>query len=163
MKEKSTKQSLRSLRVGNTITVLVIITPYLFYSYEIFPVGNVWENYFFTYTSGFYESVSIAFWVIMGKLIPLLLMIAWFISCKHWWYRIILIPISMYAYQFVSAILEEKRFMDENDLGLIVPIVLATVALTYLSRMKLQDLIQSAEMKKFEKNIPKPSDYFFKD
>ena len=161
MKQKSTEDSSKSLAWGNIVTILIVTTPYLFYSYEIFPVSDVWENFLFTYKSGFYASVLAAFWVILGKFVPLILMILWFISCKHWWYRVILVPLSMYLFQFIGAVVEDNQYMDEIELAFIVPVVIITLALTYLTRIKLQDKIQ--DMDELEKAINKPSDYFFKD
>lgn len=162
MKKVSTKGILNySLLAGSSITVAIAATPYLFYSYEIFPVTEVWENFLFTYKSGYYQSVNTAFWVILGKAIPLALMIAWFISCKHWWYRIILVPLSMYTFQLFSAVNDDIIYIDQYEMYLIIPVVIATLSLSYLTRMKLQDKIQN--MDKLEKEVKKPSDYFFRD
>jgi hypothetical protein len=43
----------------------------------------------------------------------------------------------------------------------IIPVVIVTLSLSYLTRFKLQDKIQ--EIEALEKGIKKPSDYFFKD
>lgn len=161
MKKVLTKERSKSLLRASALAITVAAMPYLFYSYEIFPVTSVWENFLFTYNSGFYESVNTAFWVILGKAIPLVLMLLWFISCRHWWYRVILVPISMYAFQLFSAIKEDIIYIDKYEMYLIVPVVIATLALSYLTRIKLQDKIQDIEA--LEKGIKKPSDYFFKD
>ncbi|MDP5077668.1 MAG: hypothetical protein NWQ19_06225 [Nonlabens sp.] len=161
MKKVSRKVESAALLGGNILTVAIATTPYIFYSYEIFPDFPVWENFLFTYNSGFYESVSTAFWVILGKLVPFALMLFWFVSCKHWWYRVILVPLSMYGFQLFSAINEDLKYIDKYEMYFIVPVVIGSLALSYLSRIKLQDKIQ--EMDELEKEVKKPSDYFFSD
>jgi hypothetical protein len=127
-----------------------------------FSQSLVSEKFFlFTYNSGFCESVKSAFWVILGKAIPLVLMILWFISCRHCRYRVILVPIVIYAFQLFSAIKEDIIYVDTYEMCVIIPVVIVTLSLSYLTRFKLQDKIQ--EIEALEKGIKKPSDYFFKD
>jgi hypothetical protein len=67
----------------------------------------------------------------------------------------------MYGFQLFSAINEDLKYIDKYEMYLIVPVVIGSLALSYLSRIKLQDKIQ--EMDELEKAVKKPSDYFFKD
>src|SRR5690606_2435185 len=92
-----TKGSSGYLLLGSIIALSIAFSPYLFYLYEIFPDGPVWENSFFTYESKTYRSVLAAAWTYLGKITPLFLLLIWFLTCKHWWYHAILIPISMYV------------------------------------------------------------------
>ncbi|MDP5100630.1 MAG: hypothetical protein NWQ09_04825, partial [Nonlabens sp.] len=132
MKKVSKNLQSESLHAGNIITVAIACTPYIFYSYEIFPVTSVWENFLFTYKSGFYESVNTAFWVILGKFIPFALMIIWFISCKHWWYRVILVPLTMYGFQLLTSLNDDVSYIDKYEMYLVVPVVIGSLALSYL-------------------------------
>lgn len=161
MKKVSRNVKSGFLHGASIVAVIVAITPYLFYSYEIFPVTGVWKNFLFTYESGFYESVNTAFWVILGKAIPFLLMLLWFISCKHWWYRVILVPMSMYGFQLYSVLKDEHEYIDKYEMYFIVPVVIATLSLSYLTRMRLQNSIQDLE--ELENDVEKPSDYFFNE
>ena len=95
----STKQPSGFLLTGSIIAILIAFSPYIFYLYEIFPDGPVWENSFFTYKSLYYENVLTAAWTYLGKITPLLLLLIWFFTCKHWWYHVILVPIAMYSFQ----------------------------------------------------------------
>ena len=95
------------LLTGSIIAFCIAFSPYIFYLYEIFPSGSVWENSFFTYESKYYENVMTAMWTYFGKITPLFLLLIWFFTCKHWWYHSILIPISMYAYQILSTVYDD--------------------------------------------------------
>ncbi len=89
------------LLTGSIIGFTIAFSPYIFYMYEIFPDGPVWENSFFIYESKYYLNVTTAMWTYFGKIMPLILLLIWFFTSKHWWYHSILIPISMYSYQLI--------------------------------------------------------------
>src|SRR5680860_117651 len=97
------KQPSGFLWLGSLIAFLIAFSPYLFYLYEIFPDGPVWENSFFIYESKYYENVLTAAWTYLGKITPLMLLFIWFFTCKHWWYHAILIPIAMYTFHLLVA------------------------------------------------------------
>src|SRR5690606_14594748 len=111
MKEKLTKKisgyqktDKKSLVIGSIVATFIAATPYLFYLYESVPNTKVWNTFLFSYESRGYESVFVLAWTLTGKLIPLILLCIWFFTCKHWWYHVLLIPISMYTYQTISVI-----------------------------------------------------------
>ena len=60
------------LLLGSLIALSIAFSPYLFYLYEIFPSGPVWETSFFTYESKYYENVLTAAWTYLGKITPLI-------------------------------------------------------------------------------------------
>ncbi len=70
-----TKQPSGFLLTGSIIAFLIAFSPYIFYLYEIFPDGPVWENSFFTYESKYYLNVTTAMWTYFGKIMPLFLTI----------------------------------------------------------------------------------------
>jgi len=93
------KESKTNLVIGSIVALLIAITPYLFYLYRSLPNERVWDTSFFKFESIYYEDISYFFWIFMSKAIPLLVLILWFFTCKHWWYHVIIIPISMYCFQ----------------------------------------------------------------
>lgn len=125
--------------IGSVVALLIAITPYLFYSYEYFPNGPIFKTWLFTYESKYQESVSLAMWIYLGKLIPLSLLVLWFFTCKHWWYHIILIPMAMYVFQLVSLFVEDTAYFDEVEIYWMIPIMLTIVPFVYLIRLKLFD------------------------
>ena len=139
------------LLTGSIIAFLIAFSPYLFYLYEIFPDGPVWENSFFIYESKYYMSVLTAAWVYLGKITPLFLLLIWFFTCKHWWYHAILIPTAMYAFQLVVAFyedvyLEGAQFMDIDGLIYLAPFFLIILVIVYLVRIKIFDRVYGIDL-----------------
>jgi hypothetical protein len=123
---------------------LVASTPFLFYSYEFVPDEVVWDNFLFKYTSYYFESAKMGIWMILGKVVPLLLLIIWFFTCKHWWYHAIIVPIAMYAYQLAGAIAEDSRHFDEFKLIYLVPLMAIIIPSIYLIRAQMMDKLNDA-------------------
>ncbi len=139
------------LLTGSIIAFAIAFSPYIFYLYEIFPSGPVWENSFFTYESKYYENVMTAMWTYFGKLTPLFLLLIWFFTCKHWWYHSILIPISMYAYQILSTVyddvyLEKPVNFDTDGLIYLAPFFLIILVIVYLVRIQIFDRIYGIDL-----------------
>jgi len=167
--QKLTKESLKDLRwnkenkqifsktilLGSIIAITVAITPFLFYSYNYITEAKVWDTWFFTYNSGYYESARMAFWMILSKFIPLLLLFIWFFTCRHWWYHAILVPIAMFAYQLVNVLNDDNAFFDTFDLIYLVPIMALIIPSIYLIRAKMFNKINNAgkSMKELEEEF----------
>jgi len=136
--------------VGSIIAFAIAFSPYIFYLYEIFPSGRVWENSFFTYESNYYENVTTAMWTYFGKITPLFLLLIWFFTCKHWWYHAILIPISMYVYQLILAFYQdiylEVDAMDIDGLIYLAPFFLGILVVVYLVRIQIFDRIYGIDL-----------------
>lgn len=160
-KQLSTKQPSEFLLLGSLIAISIAFSPYLFYLYEIFPDGPIWENYFFTYESKYYQNVTTAMWTYLGKVTPLFLLLIWFFTCKHWWYHIILIPISMYSYQLLIAVysdvyVDTSRYMDTNQLIYLAPFFIIILSLVYLIRIKIFDRIFGIDLTEIERENISP-------
>ncbi len=151
MTKYRSKQSIHGrsvfLLTGSLIGFTIAFSPYIFYLYEIFPNGSVWENSFFIYESKYYESVLTAAWTYLGKITPLFLLLIWFFTCKHWWYHSILIPISMYSYQLITAVyqdlyLEEiSLIIDSDQLIYLAPFFIGVLFVLYFIRTKIFDRV----------------------
>tara|TARA_R110000868_G_scaffold4211_13_gene26630 strand:+ start:34924 stop:35463 length:540 start_codon:yes stop_codon:yes gene_type:complete len=135
----TTKRKSKSILIGSIVAVLIGITPYLFYIYNYFPDQPIFETWFFTYESKFNLSIYVTMWLLMGKLIPFILLILWFFTCKHWWYHIILIPIAMYAFQIFSALAQDTNIIDEAEIYWLLPIMMFVTPFVYFIRVKLFD------------------------
>ena len=160
-KQLSTKQKSGFLLLGSLIAISIAFSPYIFYLYEIFPDGPVWENSFFTYESKYFQSVNVAVWTYMGKLTPLFLLLIWFFTCKHWWYHVILVPITMYAYQFLVAFyddfyLDSSKYMDTNQLLYLAPFFIIILSIVYLIRIKIFDRIYGIDLSEIERENISP-------
>ncbi|MFN4763528.1 hypothetical protein ACKGJN_10425 [Gillisia sp. Q332] len=140
----------RFLLTGSIIAFLIAFSPYIFYLYEIFPDGPVWENSFFTYESKYYENVLTAAWTYLGKITPLFLLLIWFFTCKHWWYHAILIPTIMYGFQLFSAFYQDAYLnviiMDTDGLLYLAPFFILIMFIIYFVRIKIFDRIYDIDL-----------------
>jgi len=139
------------LLLGSVIAFLIAFSPYIFYLYEIFPDGPVWENSFFTYESKYYLNVLTAAWTYLGKITPLMLLFIWFFTCKHWWYHVILIPIAMYTFQLAVAFYQDvymdaSRFMDIDGLIYLAPFFMIILVIVYLVRIQIFDRVYGIDL-----------------
>lgn len=144
----------RILSVGSLMALLIAISPYLFYLYESFPNNTVWQTSFFEFRTEYYPSLYVAAWTIINKLVPLMLLTIWFFTCKHWWYHVILIPISMYILQLLSSLNAEAQYVDEFEIYYIIPVMMIVVPIVYIIRIKLVDkYVHGIDMEKIDQEL----------
>lgn len=119
---------------------LILISPFVFKSHEYFPdtEGPVPFLWFEIGSNGFNE-VSTYVWFLLGKIIPLYLLTFWFLTCKHWWYHIILIPICMYAFQIFEVMYSLDKAIDTKNVLWILPVCMIVIPFVYFIRLKLFD------------------------
>ncbi len=89
----------------------------------------------------------------MTKFIPLFLLIIWFLTCKHWWYHVILIPTGMFLFQLISVLNDDLRITDETELIYVLPIMLATIPLIYLIRARIIARINPTNLDELEADL----------
>lgn len=130
---------------GTIIATFIAICPYFFYLYESVPKTKVWNTFLFTYNSGFYENANTAMWIVTGKIVPLLLILVWFFTCRHWWYHALLVPIAMYIYQIIALFNDDNQFIDEFHLIYLLPIMAFVIPSIYLIRAKMFNKINDAD------------------
>lgn len=83
-----------------------------------------------------------------SKFVPLFLFFIWFITCKHWWVHVLIIPISIYLFQLISVVNDTVLYVDEIEFIYTVPIATIIMALLYFLRSKLSIYIQAVDLKK---------------
>ncbi|WP_201799538.1 hypothetical protein [Zobellia amurskyensis] len=105
------------------------------------PFDNIdsWSFLGIEFTDNGYGKISMAFYFYLSKIIPLTLLIVWFTTCKHWWYHVILIPISMYAFQLYSVFSEDVDSIDENEILYLLAVCMVVIPIVYFIRVKLVD------------------------
>ncbi|WP_386113746.1 hypothetical protein [Winogradskyella rapida] len=131
--------------MGSIVATLVAATPFLFYIYEYVPDTKTWDTYIGTYHSNYYKSANVGIWVLMMKFVPLLLSLLWFLTCRHWWYHALLIPIVMFSFQTISAFNDEVLFMDELHIVWLLPFMAIVFPSIYLIRAKMFNKINNAD------------------
>ena len=131
----------KKLIIEGIFALIIAISPILFYSYKYLPVNsdNTWSFLGITFSNNGYDDVTVAFYFYLSKLIPLALLIIWFTTAKNWWYHIILIPISMYAFQLYSVFSEDASKIDENEILYLVAVCMVIIPIVYFIRVKLVD------------------------
>lgn len=153
-KELTKKDKARSIIVGSIVAFIIAITPYLFYMYESFLILKNLRQSSEHFKRMPFLRLRTYMWLILSKFVPLLLLILWFLTCKHWWYHAILIPAAMYLFQLITAMNQDALFADESEIYWIIPIMAIIIPIVYLIRVKLFDkVIYGIDLKQIEKEI----------
>lgn len=144
---KNTRKN--ALLVGSIITLLILSTPYLLYFHNSIPyeAENV-EFWIFTIKGGLYSSAQIYVFFLFSKLVPLLLLIIWFLTNKHWWVHAILVPISVYLFQLISVVNDSEDFIDTVEFIYTVPLIVLIALILYFVRSKMAIYIIAVDLKK---------------
>ena len=135
----------KSFILGSIVATLIAATPYLFYLYESVPDKQVWNTFLFTYESKHYGSVFVLAWTLANKVIPLLLLLIWFFTCRHWWYHVLLVPIAMFTFQIFTIFNDDQSYIDSNQILFLIPIMAVIVPSIYLIRAKMFNKINDAD------------------
>ncbi|MBL4724652.1 MAG: hypothetical protein JKY73_04580 [Lutibacter sp.] len=145
MKHKKRK----SLLIGSLIIILIISTPYFLYLYQsISPEIENLETFFGVIKSGYYSNVQVYFYNFFSKFVPLLLLLIWFVTNKHWWVHSLIIPITVYLFQLISVINDSEDYMDEVEFIYTVPFAVVIIVILYFIRSKMAIYILAVDLKK---------------
>lgn len=147
-----------SLYISSIITLLIVITPYLLYFHQNISEDLLsYETFLGTIRGGYYQLVQTYVYMFFSKFVPLLLLLIWFITCKHWWVHAILIPLSVYLFQLISIINDGNEFVDEVTFIYTVPITTIVIVILYFIRNKMSVYIQAVDLKKeMDENMRNP-------
>ena len=142
MVNKTNKKKAKKKIFSESLVVFFIaIAPFLYKVYEYLPYdsnGNL--NIFgLTVTNNGFPDTSYYIWFLTGKIIPLYLLIFWFLTSRDWWYHIIIIPIAMYAFQFFEVLFDSDDNVDTENIWWLIPICMITIPFVYFIRIKLYD------------------------
>ncbi|MFW2377063.1 hypothetical protein [Cellulophaga baltica] len=132
----------KKLIIEGLFALIISLSVLFFYSYKYIPRGDELEEWSFlglTFTKNGFNQIYLAVYFYLGKIVPLYLLVIWFITCKHWWYHAILIPIAMYAFQLFSSIYGTSLKVDENELLYLMGICMVVIPIVYFIRVKLFD------------------------
>ncbi|WP_026755408.1 hypothetical protein [Sediminibacter sp. Hel_I_10] len=141
--------------IGGIIGIFIAASPYLFYLYESVPDQQVWNTFLFTYNSKGWGSANLSMWILTGKIIPLIFLVIWFFTNRHWWYHALLVPITMYTYQIVVLFNDDNKYIDEFQLIYILPVMAVIIPSIYLIRAQIFNKINNAgkSMKELEEEF----------
>ena len=150
---------------GSIVATIIAATPLIFNLYQSVPDTKVWDTFLFTYESGWYNSAAVSAWTLMGKLVPLMLLIIWFFTNKHWWYHSLIVPIAMYIYQIIEIINSDIEAVDNDLIIYLLPVMAIVIPSIYLIRAKMFNKINDAgkTMEELEEEFKiKPKGFFAK-
>ena len=86
-----------------------------------------------------FQDTQTFLWFLTSKIVPLYLLIFWFLTSRDWWYHIIIIPIAMYAFQLFEVFYDSDDIVDTDNIWWLIPICLITIPFVYFIRIKLYD------------------------
>ncbi len=140
-KTEKGKKAKKRIILETAVAILIALAPFIFKLYELFPdePGATVSFLGFEIDDNGWTDVQWRMWFLAHKLIPLYLMIIWFLSCKHWWYHIILIPMIMFVFQIFEDIFDQDKVVDTDNLLWLLPICIVLIPFVYFIRLKLYD------------------------
>lgn len=141
MNSSERKQAKRKLFHDSLIVFLVIASPFVFklHEYVTTEEGATLNFLGIEITDNGFQNVSVYVWFMLGKLVPFYLLLIWFFTCKHWWYHIILIPVTMYVFQIFEEVYSDDYFIDSKNVLWLLPICMVIIPFVYFIRIKLYD------------------------
>ena len=128
--------------IESLVAFLIILAPFISKIHEYFPdVETIETVSFLGFEIGKHGFPTIAgqVWFVLAKFIPLYLLLIWFLTCKHWWYHIILIPLLMYVFQIFELYVSNDDVVDSANLLWLLPICVVVIPFVYFIRLKLYD------------------------
>lgn len=135
------KKAKKKIYLESFIVFFIALSPFLYKVYEYLPSnpdGTINFLWFTIGDHGFEETVTYL-WFLSSKIIPLYLLIFWFLTSRDWWYHIIIIPIAMYAFQLFEVVYDSDNFVDTENIWWIIPVCMITIPFVYFIRIKLYD------------------------
>lgn len=91
---------------------------------------------------GLYREKTTLYFILTGRITPILYLSIWLISCRYWWYHALLIPISVYVVQIVTSLQVNLTHIDKGEYLYIVPILLIVIGMLYLLRRSTLEKIE---------------------
>ena len=135
------KKAQRKIFLESIMVFFIAVSPFLYKLYDYIPNASENSVSFLGITIGShgFADVSTFIWFLMSKIVPLYLLIFWFLTVKNWWYHIILIPIAMYAFQIFEVLYSNDNDIDTENLLWLLPICIVIIPFVYFLRIKLYD------------------------
>jgi len=166
VKNEKRGKAKRRILIESFMVFFIVMSPFVFNLHEYIssdPEATI-TILGYTIDSNGFQNLSIYAWFLLGKFVPLYLLIIWFFTCKHWWYHIILIPIVMYAFQILEEVYSEDNYIDTDNILWLLPVCMVLIPFVYLIRIKLYDkYVHGIDLEAMDAELKsmKPSDEKF--
>ena len=159
------KKAKKKILIESSFVFFIAISPFLYKLYDYLPEDPEATISFLGITigNGGFPDVSMYVWFLTSKIVPLYLLILWFLTANNWWYHIIIIPIAMYAFQLFEVVFDSDNNIDTENIWWLLPICMVIVPVVYFIRIKLYDKYvhgidleaMDAELRTIKKRMPK--------
>lgn len=139
--KSASRKAKRRIYIDSLMIFFILVSPFIFKLHEYVstdPDATI-EFLGITITKHGFPDINVFIWFLLGKIVPLYLMLIWFFTCKHWWYHIILIPILMYSFQIFESVIDTDGFIDTENILWLLPFCMLVIPFVYLIRIKLYD------------------------
>ena len=135
------KKTRRRLWIESIVIFFIIASPFVFKAHDYFSKDPdaTFQFLGFIIDSNGFNNINAFAWFFVSKFIPLYLLIIWFLTCKHWWYHILLIPICMYAFQLFEVIVSPDLNIDTKNVLWLLPVCMVVIPFVYFIRIKIYD------------------------
>ena len=130
------------------LSILLIATPFLFYIYKYAPVDSKeWDTIFGTIKASGFSNMQSYMHALFTKFTFIMLTGIWFLTSNNWWKFAILVPFTMFLFQFIGVLNYEIQYIDEFDFWYSLPIILPILAfLIYISYRISKNESDSADL-----------------
>ena len=108
---------------------IIVALPFLYYIFEIVPEEKIWNTWFFTFDSKYYNEANVFAWVLMTKLYTVVILFLWYKTCKKWWRYAILVPIIIELFKTGTILNSELYYVDEYEYSLSLPVTIPIIFL----------------------------------
>jgi hypothetical protein len=125
---------------------VILVIPLLAYVYFLFPEVKEVKVFNYTFTSNYYEDIQVFIWVLSQKLIFVITFLLWYLTCKHWWKNILLVPLVFFVSQLIVVINDDYHIIDEHEIFFSIVISIPIVYGFYMLIKKIKSLIASKRM-----------------
>jgi len=135
------KKAKKKIFLETLLVFFIAISPFLYKVYDYLPYDQNGDALVLGFTlgnNGFPDTLTYL-WYLTSKIVPLYLMIFWFLTSRDWWYHIIIIPIAMYAFQMFEVFYDSDNMIDTDNIWWLIPICMITIPSVYFIRIKLYD------------------------
>ncbi|MEY8848970.1 hypothetical protein AB9K26_09150 [Psychroserpens sp. XS_ASV72] len=112
---------------------MIILLPFLFYSYRVIPeIILFFNNTFFKITIETENDFDYYIWIIAVKILTLGILTIWYITCPHRWKYALIIPIVVELYKIILNLFEYKTDKHFNFETILLTIFCAFIYLYFL-------------------------------
>lgn len=90
------------------IMLIIVLSPFLFYLYNLVPENQIWETSLFTINAGYFENADYFVWLLFVKLLTIVILCLWFLTSHYSWKYVLIFPLFFEINKITIIIIESK-------------------------------------------------------